>query len=95
MGGTAAGSSAPRGFLAVPGSSVGWLADAVAILAGVSLFARRLVGGVRGTVALLIVAGLIALVAVIWKKERSILVWIPLGIGGFWALWAALSYLIP
>ena len=92
---TAGKSPAKRGFLALPGSWVGWLADAIVILAVASLFARRLVGGVRGTIALLIVAGAAALAAFVWKTERSILVWIPLVVGGFWAFWAAASYLIP
>ena len=95
MGEAALRSQARGRFFAVPGSWVGWASVAVAVLAVASLFARRLVGGVRGAIALSIAAGAVAAVAVIWKRDRSILVWIPLAIGGFWALWAAASYLVP
>ena|GEM_PF-5911846 len=92
---TAGRSRAKQGFFALPRSWVGWAADAIVILAIASFFARRLVGGIRGAIAVLIVAGAVALVAVTWKKDRSVLVWIPLVIGGFWAFWAAASFLVP
>jgi len=84
-----------RGLFGVPASWVGWTSVAVAVLAIAGFFVRRLVGGVRGSIALWIVAGVFALVAVVWKKDRSVLVWIPLVVGAFWALWAAASYLVP
>lgn len=92
----AAGQSAPkRGFFRVPGSWVGWTSVALAILAFAGIFNRRLTGGFRGVFAGWILAGSVALVAVLWKKERSVLVWIPLVIGVLAAVWTGAEILFP
>ncbi|MDH4140262.1 MAG: hypothetical protein OEV43_06775 [Coriobacteriia bacterium] len=79
----------------VPGSWVGWTSVVLVILAFVGIFSRRLTGGFRGVFAGWILAGAVALVAVLWKKERSILVWITLVIGVLAAVWAGAEVLFP
>jgi hypothetical protein len=65
-----------RSFFGVPGSWVGRTPVALAILALAGVFNRRLTGGFRGVFAGLVLARVVALVAVLRKKERSILIWI-------------------
>ena len=84
----------PR-FFGAPGSWVGWTSVGLAILAVAGIFNRRFIGGFRGVFAGWILAGAVALVAVLWKKERSILVWIPLVIGILAALWVGAEFVFP
>ena len=61
----------------------------------VSVPDRRLTGGFRGVFMIWIIAGAVAVVAVLRKGERSILVWLPLVIGLLAALWAVAELLFP
>jgi hypothetical protein len=83
-----------HGFFAMPSSWVGWLSPALVLLAVVQILVRRPFG-FTGVFATMIVAGLVALVAVLWKKERSILVWIPLAVGAAAALWTGAELAFP
>ncbi len=67
----------------------------VAILAVGGIFSRRFTGGFRGVFAGWILAGAVALVAILWKKERSVLVWIPLVIGILAVLWVGAEFMFP
>ena len=84
-----------HGFLGMPNSWVGWTSLGIAVLAVAAVVGRRWVGGFRGVFAAWIVAGAVALVAVLWKKEHSFLVWIPLIIGALAALWGAAELAFP
>ncbi len=79
----------------MPTSWVGWTSIAIAILAFLGIFARRFTGGFRGIFVGWILAGAVALVAMLWKKERSMLLWIPLVIGLFALIWGAAETLFP
>ena len=82
-------------FLGMPASWVGWTSIVLAILAVAGIFGRRLVGGFRGVFAAWIVAGAVAAAAILWKKERSFLVWVPLIIGALAALVVAAEFAFP
>ncbi len=84
-----------RRFLRVPVSWVGWASVGLAILAVGGIFGRRFTGGFRGVFAGWIIAGAVALVAILWKKERSILIWLPLAIGALAAIWVGAEILFP
>lgn len=84
-----------RRFFGVPESWVGWTSIGLAILAVAGIFNRRFIGGFRGVFAGWIVAGLVAIVAVLWKKERSVLVWIPLAVGVLATVWVGAEVLFP
>ena len=90
------GQSATRhGFFGAPESWVGWTSVGLLLLAAVSIFNRRFTGGFRGVFAVFIAAGAVALVGVLWKKERSVLVWIPLVIGVLATVWTGAELLFP
>jgi hypothetical protein len=82
-----------RRCFGVPGTWVGWTSVGLTVLALAGIFNRRFIGGFRGVFAGLMLGGAVALVAIVWKKERSILVWIPLAIGVLAAAWTAAELL--
>jgi len=81
-------------FLGMPVSWVGWVSVALLILSVLEIFIRRPFG-FRGVFATGIAAGVAALIAVLWKKERSLLVLIPLVAGAFAALVVAAEFAFP
>lgn len=81
-------------FFGMPESWVGWLSPALMILGGLEIFVRRPFG-FRGVFATLTAAGAIALVAVLWRKERSFLVWIPLVVGAVAAVVVGAEFVSP
>jgi len=83
-----------RTFFGMPRSWVGWASVALLLLGVLEVFVRRPFG-FRGVFATIIAAGVVALGAVLWKKERSVLLWIPLVIGGLAALWVGAESLFP
>jgi hypothetical protein len=83
-----------RTWFGMPRSWLGWVSVALALLGVLEIFVRRPFG-FRGVFATFIVAGAGALGAVLWKKERSILIWIPLVIGALAALWVGAEVLFP
>ena len=87
-------SATKRTFLGMPRSWVGWLSAALLLLGVLEIFVRRPFG-FRGVFATIIAAGAVALGAVLWKKERSILLWIPLVIGVLAAVWVGAESLLP
>lgn len=83
-----------RAFLGMPVTWVGWVSVALLILSVLEVFVRRPFG-FRGVFATGIAAGVVALVGVLWKKERSVLVWIPLVLGALAALVVAAEFAFP
>ena len=81
-------------FFGMPRSWVGWASVALLLLGVLEVFVRRPFG-FRGVFATIIAAGVVALGAVLWKKERSVLLWIPLVIGVLAALWVGAESLFP
>jgi hypothetical protein len=81
-------------FFGTPRSWVGWASVALLLLGVLKVFVRRPFG-FRGVFATIIAAGVVALGAVLWKKERSVLLWIPLVIGVLAALWVGAESLFP
>jgi hypothetical protein len=84
-----------RRLFGLPVSWLGWTSTGLALLAMVSVFDRRFTGGFRGVFVIWIIAGAVAVVAVLRKGERSILVWLPLVIGLLATLWAVAELLFP
>ena len=84
-----------RQFFGLPVSWAGWTSIVAAILGAAGILSRRIVGGFRGVFALWIAAGVVALVAVLWKKERSLLVWVPLVVGVLAAVVVAAEFAFP
>ena len=82
-------------FLGMPESWLGWTSIVLAVLSAAGIFGRRAIGGFRGVFTAWIVAGAVALVAVLWQKERSVLVWIPLVAGLLAALWLGAELVFP
>jgi hypothetical protein len=81
-------------FVGMPRSWVGCL-PAVLLLLGVREIFVRGPFGFWGVFATFIAAGALALGAVLWKKERSFLLWIPLVIGALSAVWVGAESLFP
>lgn len=81
--------------MAPPATWVGWASAGILIVASLGIFARRFTGGFRGIFVGWILAGAFALVAILWKQERSILVWLPAVIGILAAIWAGAEILLP
>jgi len=79
----------------VPASWIGWTSLGVALLATAGIFARRFTGGFRGIFVGWVIGGVVALVAIAWKKERSILAWLVLVVGALAAIWGSAEVLFP
>lgn len=95
MPGTEDGSAQKGTFFGAPVSWVGWASFVLEILSFAAILNRRLTGGFRGVFAGWVLAGVVALVAVLLKKERSALVWLPLVIGALAAVWSTAEILLP
>lgn len=86
---------ASRRFFSVPETWVGWMAIGLLFLSTALIFARQLTGGFRGIFFGWIIAGVFAITAMLWKKERSILVWIPAIVGILAGIWMAAEMAFP
>ena len=86
---------ANRRFFSVPDTWVGWMSIGLLALSTALIFARQLTGGFRGIFLGWIIAGVFGITAMLWKKERSILVWIPAIIGILAAIWTAAEMIFP
>ena len=82
---------AKHAFFGIPKSWLGWASIALMFL---SVFFRRL-GGFRAVFGVAILAGALALASVLWKKERSVLVWVPFIVGALAAVVVVLEIVFP
>lgn len=78
----------------LPDSWVGTLAEVFLVLAIVEVFVRRPFG-FRGVFASMIASGVAALVAITWKKDRSVLLWALLVVGALATVWTVAEILFP
>ena len=83
-----------RTFFGMPRSWVGWASVALLLLGVLEVFVRRPFG-FRGVFATIVAAGVVALGAVLWKKERSVLLWILVAVGALAVLWVGAESLFP
>ena len=92
------GTNQHRSFLGMPQTRLGWWAVGLSVLFTVlfiSVSSGFLPFSGLLTMVLGVVAGILTLVAIIWKRERSWLVWLMLLPGLFAIVFASAEVLFP